>query len=93
MDQDIRLVAKIYRAIQDFSDTMRIDQTKCERIAQLIHRSDVSVQLEAAVEQYADRIPAMHPEEFVRLLRDKVEHGIERQEQDVGFSKNGRRVH
>ena len=71
MTQDIRMIAKIYRAIQEFSGA-KVDEHKCERIAHLIGRSDFPVQIEALVEQHADRIQAMRAEEFVGFLHDKV---------------------
>jgi hypothetical protein len=70
MDTDLRLVAKIARAIADFSDAYSIDEQKCERIARLIDGSEARDRIEAMVEQYADRIDAMKPEDFVGFLAD-----------------------
>ena len=71
MAEDPRLVAKIYRAIQEFPGA-KVDEQKCERIAHLITRSDYPLEIEALVEQHADRIHAMRAEEFVGFLREKV---------------------
>ena len=71
MAQDMRLIAKIYRAIQEFSNA-KVDAYKCERIAHLIGRSDFPLEIEALVEQHADRIHTMRAEEFVGFLYDKV---------------------
>ena len=72
METDIRLVAKIYRAIREFTNGATIDERKCERIAQLIRASACPTKLEAMVEQHADRIQAMTAEDFVASLREKV---------------------
>jgi hypothetical protein len=69
---DIRLVAKIYRAIQDFSSGSTIDQAKCESIARLIAADENRMQLEALIEQHTDRIQTMQADEFVRFLRDEA---------------------
>ncbi|HUL65814.1 MAG TPA: hypothetical protein VLW55_14455 [Burkholderiaceae bacterium] len=72
MDTDIRLVAKIYRAIREFSTSAAIDEAKCERIAQLIRASEFPAQIEALVEQHADCIQAMSADDFVASLRERV---------------------
>jgi hypothetical protein len=72
METDIRLVAKIFRAIREFSSGASIDERKCERIAQLIRASACPTKLEALVEQHADRIQAMSADDFVALLREQV---------------------
>jgi len=78
METDIRLVAKIYRAIREFPNGSPIDESKCDEIARLIDSSDLPVQIEAMVEQHADRIRTMRAEDFVAFLRDLI-----RQEQAV----------
>jgi hypothetical protein len=83
METDIRLCAKIARAIADFSDASSIDEQKCERIARLIGRSNARDRIEAMVEQYADRIGAMRPDEFVQMLSDAAASVDDKQE-DVG---------
>ena len=72
MDTDIRLLAKIYRAIREFSSSAAIDEAKCKRIARLIRASDIPAQIEALVEQHADCIQAMSADEFVAALRERV---------------------
>jgi len=73
MQPDIRLVAKIYRAIQEFSDSTRVDERECDRIADLIAHSAHPVQVEALLEQYAERIARVHADEFVAFLEQQVE--------------------
>jgi len=75
MTEDLRLIAKIYRAIREFSEG-KVDERKCERIAHLITHSDFPVEIEALVEQHADRIQAMRAEEFVGYLREMVKQRI-----------------
>jgi hypothetical protein len=68
MEPNIRLVAKIYRAIREFAGDAPIDEAKCERIASLIGQSDFATRIEALVEQQADRIQDMPAEDFVACL-------------------------
>jgi hypothetical protein len=69
METDIRLVAKIYRAIGDTSPTTKIDESKCARIATLIAHGGDTDNIEGLIEQYADRIESMPASDFVHMLR------------------------
>jgi hypothetical protein len=82
MHADPRLMVKIYRAIQDFPNTTSIDEQHCTRIANLISGSDFPVQIEALLEQYADRIPTMRAGDFVALLQEKVYDHIDNEDED-----------
>jgi len=72
MAPDMRLVAKIYRAISEFSDEVQIDEIKCARIASLISQSEFPARLEASIEQQADRIHTMRAEETVGFLKENA---------------------
>lgn len=73
MDDDLRLVTRIYRAIRELADDAPIDDRKCARIASLIAQSRHSVRLEALLEQQADRIHDMAAEDFVALLAGEAD--------------------
>lgn len=74
MQPDLRLVAKIYRAIRELGDAP-IDEAKCERIALLIRQNPSAERLEALMEQEADLIQELPADLFVgRLCQEAERH-------------------